>query len=104
MPDTNAGYPVRLEADYPPDSSRLLALTAILFGIKVLLLVPHLIVVWFVSLAAALVAFVGFFVVLITGRYPRGMWEFVLGSLRWQIRINAWQLGLTDRYPPFTTR
>jgi len=104
MPDTYEEYPVRLEADYPPESSRLLALTAILFGIKVLLLLPHLFLLWFVGLASVIVALVGYFAVLITGRYPRGMWEFVLGVLRWQVRVNAWQLGLTDRYPPFSTR
>jgi len=104
MPDTYQDYPIRLEADYPPESSRLLALVGILFGIKVLLLVPHLFLQWFVSLAAGIVAFIGYFIVLFTGRYPRGMWEFVLGALRWQIRINAWQLSLVDRYPPFSTR
>jgi hypothetical protein len=104
MPETYEDYPVRLEADYPSESSRLLALSAILFGIKFLLLVPHLILLWFVSLAAGIVAFLGFWIVLITGRYPRRMWELLLGVLRWQIRINAWQLGLVDRYPPFSTR
>jgi hypothetical protein len=104
MPDTNETYPTRLDADNPPESSRWLALAAILFGIKFLLLVPHLVVLWFVNLAAIIVAIVGYFIVLFTGKYPRGMWEFVLGALRRQVRLNAWQLGLVDRYPPFTTR
>jgi hypothetical protein len=104
VPDTYDDYPVRLEADYPPQSSRLLALLGILFGIKFLLLLPHLFLLWFVGLAAGIVAIIGYFVVLFTGRYPRGMWEFLLGVIRWQIRVNAWQFGLVDRYPPFSTR
>jgi hypothetical protein len=82
-------YPIRLEGDYPPKSSRLLALLAILFGLKFLLLIPHIFLLYFVSLGAMIVALVGYFVVLITGRHPRGMWEFLLGFLRWQVRINA---------------
>jgi hypothetical protein len=98
-------YPIRLEADYPPTSSRLLALLAILFMVpKIFLLIPHLVVLYFVQLAAGVVAFVGFWVVLITGKYPRGMYEFVLGSMRWQTRVSAWLLGLVDRYPPFSLR
>jgi hypothetical protein len=96
-------YPIRLEADYPQTSSRLLALSAILFMFpKTLLLIPHLIILWFIQLAGLVVAIVGFWVVLFTGRYPRGMYEFVLGWLRWQTRISAWMLGLVDRYPPFS--
>jgi hypothetical protein len=66
--------------------------------------VPHFSLLKLVSLAAGIVAFVGYYIVQITGKYPRGMWEFVLGALRWQIRLNAWQLGIVDRYPPFSTR
>jgi hypothetical protein len=96
-------YPIRLEADYPETSSRLLALSAILFMFpKMLLLIPHIIILWFVQLAGFVVAIIGFWVVLFTGRYPRGMYEFVLGWLRWQTRISAWLLGLVDRYPPFS--
>src|SRR6516225_1138297 len=98
----SAYYPVRVEADYPEQSSRLLALAAILFmWPKTVLLLPHIIVLVFVQLAASIVAFFGFVVVLITGKYPRFMYEFVLGVLRWQTRTSAWLMGLVDRYPPF---
>jgi hypothetical protein len=96
-------YPIRLEADYPESSSRLLALLAIPFMfLKVLLVIPHIFLLYFVQLAACLVAFIGYWVVLFTGRYPRGMYQFVLGSLRWQTRVSAWLLSLVDRYPPFS--
>ena len=94
-------YPVRVEADYPDKSSRLLALLAILFFIKWLLLVPHLIVLYFLVLLAFIAAAIGYFAVIFTGKYPRGLFNFVLGVTRWQIRANLWLLGLTDRYPPF---
>jgi hypothetical protein len=98
-------YPVRIEADYPESSSRLLALAGLFFlWPKLLLLLPHIFILYFVQLGAFLVALLGYIVVLFTGQYPRGMYDFVLGSLRWQTRVNAWLLGLVDRYPPFSTR
>ncbi len=95
-------YPVRLEADYPPKSSRGLALLAILFFVKALLLLPHLVVLYVLGIIALVVALVGYWAVLITGSYPRGMFDFVLGVNRWQARTNLWLYGLTDKYPPFT--
>src|SRR5262249_4248974 len=97
-------YPVRVEADYPPQSSRLLALCGVLLFPKAFLLLPHLIVLYFVNLAAAFVIYIGFWVVLFTGRYPRGMYDFATGALRWQTRVSAWFMGLTDQYPPFGMR
>ncbi|MCI0463569.1 MAG: DUF4389 domain-containing protein [Gemmataceae bacterium] len=83
-------YPVRLEADYPAASSRLLALCGALFFFpKVVLAVPHLFVLYFLGLAAGFVIFLGYWIVLFTGQYPRGLYDFALGVLRWQIRVNA---------------
>lgn len=104
MSDYPETYPVRVECDYPERSSRLLALCAILFMFpKSLLLLPHLFVLYFVQLAAFLVAYLGFWAVLFTGRYPRGMHGFVVGVLRWHTRAGAWLLGIVDKYPPFST-
>ena len=94
-------YPVRVEVDYPERSSRLLALAALLFAIKGLLLIPHGIVLWFVGMVAGIAAWLGWLVVLITGNYPKGLFDFQVGVLRWQTRVSAWFLGLTDQYPPF---
>src|SRR5262249_2065288 len=97
MADYAEDYPVRVEANYPDRSSRLLALPAILFmWPKALLLLPHIFVLYFVQLAAFFVAFLGFWVVLFTGKYPRGMYEFVLGALRWQTRyrLGCWVLWI----------
>lgn len=94
-------YPVRVEADYPERSSRAMALAGLLVFPKYLLLIPHAFLLFFVQIAASFVIFLGFLVVLFTGRYPRGMFEFLLGTLRWQTRVGAWFMGLTDKYPPF---
>ena len=96
-------YPVTVKAEYPPESSRLSALCGILFMFpKALLILPHILILNFVNLAAMVVVYLGYWVVLFTGRYPRGMYDFALGVLRWQTRISAWLFGLVDRYPPFS--
>ena len=95
-------YPVRLEADYPESPSRWRALLGALFLIKGLLLLPHSIVLFFLGIASFIVFYIGYWAVLITGRYPRGMFNFVLGVQRWSYRTSAWFVGLTDRYPPFS--
>lgn len=102
--ETTATYPVDVVVPHPERSSRLYALLAILFFVKAVLLLPHLIVMYFLTLAQFVVAVIGYFAVLITGRYPRNLFDFVAGVLRWQTRLNAWVLGLTDRYPPFSLR
>ena len=96
-------YPVRVEADYQAQSSRLLAACGILCLFpKSLLLIPHTIVLAFLGLASMVVTWVGFWVVLVTGNLPKSMFDFVLGFLRWQTRANAWMFGLADKYPPFS--
>lgn len=99
-----AGYPVDVTVSYPERSSRLYALLALLFFVKAVLLLPHLIAIYVLGLAAGVVALVGYLAVLFTGRYPRTLFEFVAGVLRWGTRSQAWLLGLTDRYPPFSLR
>jgi len=95
-------YPVRVDADYPEHSSRGLAFLGILLSLKALLLIPHYIVLIFVNLIAFILAWLSFWAILFTGKYPRGMFNFVWGSVRWNTRTNAWLYSLTDRYPPFS--
>jgi hypothetical protein len=105
MSGWTSDYPVRVEADYPPQSSRGLALCGmILIFPKVFLLLPHIILLYFINLVGALLVYIGFWVVFFTGKYPRGMYDFVLGMLRWQTRVSAWMYGLVDVYPPFNFR
>ena len=99
---SQAGYPIRVEADYPEQPSRVLALLGILFFLKSLLLIPHIIVLYFVQLLQVVIVWFAYWVVLFTGRYPRGMFDFVLGATRWQTRTNLWLYGIRDEYPPFS--
>ena len=94
-------YPVDVRADYPQRSSRLWAVLTI-FWIKGLALIPHIFVLAFLGIAQFVVAVIAQFVVAFTGRYPAGMHDFVTGVLRWQTRVSAFFLSVTDRYPPFS--
>ena len=96
-------YPVKFEVKYPEQSSRLLALFGIpWFLLKMILLIPHLIILWILGIALMLIAWVALWVVLFTGKYPKSLFDFVVGVMRWQNRVNAWMLSLTDKYPPFS--
>lgn len=70
-------------------------------GFRLILVIPHLIVVILLSLAAFVVVVVWVFVVLFTGRWTPGVRDFVVGVMRWSTRVNAYFLLLTDEYPPF---
>ena len=98
----SSSYPVRLEADYPESSSRILALLGALVVPKMLLLLPHLIVLGLLGVVNMVVVFIGYLAVLLTGRYPEGLFNFVLGVGRWNYRMNAWFAGFADQYPPFS--
>lgn len=99
---TTSDNPVTFEVEYPEECSRVLALLAILFFIKGLLLIPHFIILSFLGFAATIAMFIGYWAVLITGRYPRSLFNFGVGVQRWSMRANAWMAGWTDKYPPFS--
>jgi Domain of unknown function (DUF4389) len=68
---------------------------------RIILAIPHLILVALLEIALLVVAIIGFFAVLFTGRWPVGLRSFALGVGRWWLRVQAYLLLLTDEYPPF---
>ena len=95
-PATDDHQSVHLDYSYPEQLNRWLPL------IKWLLAIPHYIVLFFLDLASFFVVIAAWFAILFTGRYPRGMFGFVEGVIRWNVRVTAYTLTLvTDRYPPF---
>jgi len=99
-PSTVEEQAVHLEIDYPDvehDLNRWLPL------VKWLLAIPHYVVLIVLWLAAFVAIVVAWFAILLTGRYPRALFDFVVGVARWSLRVGAYAfLLVTDQYPPFS--
>jgi Domain of unknown function (DUF4389) len=78
-----------------------LAVAGIIFFLKVLLLVPHFIVLYFIQIAAMIAGWFAFWAIAFTGYYPEGVFNFTVGTMRWYMRVYSWMMSLTDEYPPF---
>ncbi len=98
-PSTDEEQSVHLDLDYPnvkQDLNRWLPL------VKWLLAIPHCIILFFLVIASVFAVVFAWFYILFTGRYPRGIFEFVEGVMRWGLRVQAYSILLvTDKYPPF---
>jgi len=91
-----AEYPITLNVEY---SEKLSRLTTFFRGI---LIIPHSIVIAALGIVAGILLFISWWAILFMGRYPRGMFNFVSGYLRWTTRVNGYSYFLTDKYPPFS--
>jgi uncharacterized membrane protein HdeD (DUF308 family) len=91
-------YAVTYEVDYPEGLNRWLPL------IKWLLAIPHYIVLLFLFIAAYFVYIIAWFAILFTKRFPRGLFDFIVGVNRWNYRVGAYTALLRDEYPPFSLR
>ncbi len=98
-PSTVEEQSVHLELDYPnveADLNRWMPL------VKWFLAIPHYIVLAFLSVAALFAVIIAWFAILLTGEYPKSLFDFTVGVGRWWLRVNAYAfLMVTDRYPPF---
>jgi hypothetical protein len=88
-------YPVHVEIDYPPKIARWRPLLAWLLAI------PALIGAWLILIAAEVCVFIAWFAILITGRFPQGMFNVVLIGFRWALRSATYAYWMTEPYPPF---
>jgi hypothetical protein len=101
-PSTVEEQSVHLDIDYPNverDLNRWLPL------IKWLLAIPHYFVLLFLNITTVFAGIVAWFAILATGRFPKGLFDFIVGVGRWNLRVGAYAfLLVTDRYPPFNLR
>jgi hypothetical protein len=98
-PSTDEEQAVHLEFPYP-DARQLNQWLPL---VKWLLAIPHYIVLFFLGIAAIVAIIVAWFAILFTGRYPRGLFDFVVGVMRWSNRVTGYAFTLvTDEYPPFS--
>ncbi len=97
-------YPVTFEVDYPTSLSRWLNFL-LLVWIKWILLIPHIVVLYVLYILAFIVGFIASFAIMFSGQYPRGMFDFVVGVMRWYQRVYGYGFYLvTDKYPPFSLK
>lgn len=90
-------YPARLMLREPRDARDRLSV-----AFRLILVLPHLVVLWVLGIAWVMVTVIAWFSILFTGRYPARLYDFAVGVLRWNTRVEAYFLLLRDEYPPFS--
>jgi len=93
-----AEYPITVGVTYPEKLSRLSTF------FRLLLVIPQAIVLYIIQIIAGIFLFFAWWVILFTGNYPKGLFDFVAGYLRWNTRVSGYVLLLTDKYPPFSLK
>lgn len=96
QPMPPSGYPLNLDVPYPESLNRWLPL------VKLLLAIPHLLVISALDSVAQVLTLIAFFAILFTGRFPESMFNFVMGIRRWENNVNAYIFLMRDEYPPFS--
>lgn len=99
-PSTDEEQAVHIEIAYPDAKKELRRGMPL---VKWFLAIPHVIILWFLYIAVVVCVIISWFAILFTGIYPRGLFDFVVGVMRWTLRVSAYALLLTtDQYPPFS--
>jgi len=93
-----AEYPITVGVVYPEKLSRLSTF------FRFFLLIPQMIVLWFVGIIACIFVFFAWWAIMFTGKYPKGLFNFVAGYMRWSTRVSGYYYLLTDKYPPFSLK
>ena len=96
-------YPVTFDVEYPERLSRGWVVLKVLFG-WLYAGIPHGIILCLYGIAVVIVTFIAFWAILFTARYPRGMFDFVVGFMRWSLNVTAYLGLLRDEYPPFSSK
>jgi hypothetical protein len=98
-PSTDEEQAIHVDFPYPDAKNELNRWLPL---VKWLLAIPHYVILIFLALAVVVVVIISWFAILFTGRYPQGMFDFVVGVMRWANRVQGYAFILiTDRYPPF---
>ena len=95
-PFGDAPYPASIQIVEPGARNRLTV------ALRLLLVIPHVIVLFFVLFAWGVTSVIAWFAILFTGRYPEGLYRFGVGALQWRLRVEAYLLLMIDEYPPFS--
>jgi Domain of unknown function (DUF4389) len=96
-PFGDAPYPANIDIVDPP-----LPRDRLTVAVRIILGIPHFIVLFFLIFGWTLATIAAWFVILITGEYPAGLYDFSVGTFRWMMRVEAYMLLLVDEYPPFS--
>jgi hypothetical protein len=96
-PFGDAPYPASIDVAEPAGARERLTV-----ALRLILAIPHIFVLAFVLLAWGLTTIAAWFIILFTGAYPAGLYEFGVGALRWRLRVEAYLLLMVDEYPPFS--
>jgi Domain of unknown function (DUF4389) len=98
-PFGDAAYPTVYEVADPSAARRRWSV-----ALRLILAIPQLVALAFVMLAWWIVSIIAWFAILVSGRYPSGLYDFGVGALRWLLRVESYMLLLVDEYPPFSIR
>lgn len=92
---------ITLDVPYPESLSRAMLIVRLFFG-WLFVLIPHGFVLFFLTIGVFLAVFVGWWIILFTGKLPEAIHNFIVGYFRWSTRVNLYMGNMTDTYPPFS--
>jgi hypothetical protein len=96
-PFGDSAYPVTYEVEFPEQPRNKWSV-----GLRIIYVLPHLVVLLFLTVAWLVTAIIAWFAILFTGSYPEGLARFAVGYLRWSVRVESYALLMRDEYPPFS--